>query len=214
MLNLFSWRRWWYRLWNVASTYLPLSLMALLALGTWWLVKHAPIIEAQQLPSPPVHEPDYAMSQFTVHRFDAQGVLRTMLGGAQGRHYPDNNTLEVDDVRLRAVGLQGEITTARARYAWSNHDGSEVRLRGDAVVMREAWGDTPGVTFQGESLRAMGHASQLSSTEPVTIERAGLRVDAATLDYDHRTQVAQTRGKVNVVFNSVPKSAAASALSH
>lgn len=204
-MNHFSWRRGWHRLWDAASTTLPLSLMALLALGTWWLVKHAPSIEAQRPPSAPSHEPDYAMHQFTVHRFDAQGVLRTLLAGAQGRHYPDTNTLEVDEVRLRAIGLQGEITTAQARHGWTNHDGSELRLRGAAVVVREAWGDNPRLTFQGESLRALGQAGQLSSSEPVTIERAGLRVEAATLDYDHRTQIAKTQGRVNIVMNNVPK---------
>lgn len=198
-------RRWWHGLWDWASTYLPVIMMGLMALGTWWLVKNSPMFEAQRPPAPPVHEPDYWMSRFTVHRFDAQGALRMQLKGDEGRHYPDTDLLEVDNVRLRAVGLQGEVTTAQARLGISNQDGSELRLRGKAVVEREAMGDTPALTFHGESLLALVRAQQLVSTDPVTIERAGLRVVAATLHYEHGTQVAQTRGKVSAAFNSVAK---------
>jgi lipopolysaccharide export system protein LptC len=197
--------RWWRSLWDWASTYLPVIMMGLMALGTWWLVKQTPLFEPPRAPAAPVHEPDYWMSHFTVHRFDAQGVLRMKLKGDEGRHYPDTNMLEVDNVRLRAVGLQGEITTAQALLGLSNHDGSELRLKGEAVVEREAMGDTPAITFIGESLLALVPQQQLISTEPVTIERAGLRVVTSTLHYEHGTQVAQTRGKVHATFNSVAK---------
>ena len=62
---------WYLRAIDTASTYLPLLLMALLALGTWWLVKNTPLFEGDRAAAPPRHEPDYTMTQFMVQRFGA-----------------------------------------------------------------------------------------------------------------------------------------------
>ncbi|MES2889896.1 MAG: LPS export ABC transporter periplasmic protein LptC [Pseudomonadota bacterium] len=182
------------------STYLPVLLMALMALGTWWLVKNTPIFEPPRPAAAPRHEPDYTMDVFTVRRYDRQGTLRSQVQGDEARHYPDTDLLEVDNVRLRAVGEQGEITTAQAHTGWTNRDGSEVRLQGEAVVERAATGAEPAVTFHGESLTALVKAQKVLSKEPVTIERAELRVVADTMNYDHATRVAQTQGRVHATF--------------
>jgi lipopolysaccharide export system protein LptC len=186
---------------NQASTYLPLFLIGLLAMGTWWVVKNTPIFEPLRGQAAPRHEPDYIMEGFTVRRFDAQGTLSTVIQGHQARHYPDTDSLEIDQVRLRAIGAQGEVTTAQARASWSNHDGSELRLKGEALVIREATATEPAITFKGESLTALTKQQQISSEEPVTIERAGLRVDATSMTYDHASQTAQAHGRVQATFS-------------
>ena len=56
---------WLWRLGQGLSAYLPLLLMVLLALGTWWLVQNTP---RPDLPGEVVahrHEPDYTMQGFT-----------------------------------------------------------------------------------------------------------------------------------------------------
>ncbi len=186
---------------NQASTYLPLFLIGLLAMGTWWVVKNTPIFEPPRGQAAPRHEPDYIMEGFTVRRFDTQGTLSAVMQGHQARHYPDTDSLEIDQVRLRAIGAQGEVTTAQARASWSNHDGSELRLKGEALVIREATATEPAITFKGESLTALTKQQQISSEEPVTIERAGLRVDAASMTYDHASQTAQAHGRVQATFS-------------
>ena len=184
-----------------ASTYLPLFLMGLLAMGTWWVVKNTPLFEPLRGQAAPRHEPDYTMGSFTVRRFDAQGTLSTVMQGHQARHYPDTDSLEIDQVRLRVIGAQGEVTTAQARTGWSNHDGSELRLKGEALVIREATATEPAITFKGESLTALTQQQKIFSEEPVTIERAGLRVDAAAMTYDHASHTAQAHGRVQATFN-------------
>ena len=39
------------------------------------------------------------MTRFVVQRFDPDGSLRTQIEGERLRHFPDNDTLEVDDAR-------------------------------------------------------------------------------------------------------------------
>ena len=82
-------------LWERAAIYLPIILMGVLALGTYWLVRNTPIFGAPE-PAPPVlHKPDYFMHNFAVKTFDATGRLKNEVFGTEGRHYPDTDTLEI-----------------------------------------------------------------------------------------------------------------------
>ena len=60
------------------------------------------------------------------------------LAGLEIRHYPDNDTLEIDQVRLHSYNKDGQLTVITANKALSNGDGSEVQFFGNAHVVREA----------------------------------------------------------------------------
>ena len=106
---------WTWRAQSLLSNYLPLLLMALLAIGTWWLVKNTPLLGDAAEPAPPRHVPDYRMANFEIQRIAADGRLNVQIAGAELRHYPDTDTVEIDNVRLRAVGTDGRVLHATAR---------------------------------------------------------------------------------------------------
>ena len=83
-----------------ATLYLPIILMGTLALGTWWLVRNAPQPGAAAVAVAPKHEPDYFMSDFSVKNFDVNGRLQSEVQGSLARHFPDNDTLEIDSARM------------------------------------------------------------------------------------------------------------------
>ena len=188
--------------WDQLSVYLPVVLMAVLALGTWWLVRNAPkpalIVEAR----PAGHQPDYFMKSFSVKSFDAKGRLQSEVEGEQARHYPDTDTLEIDTVRVRSVRMDGSVTVATANRGLSNADGSEVQLFGNAVVTRDAQPARAGgiapprLQFEGEFLHAFTQAERVRSNQPVTLTRGNDRFTADSLDYDNLDQVLQMRGRV------------------
>ena len=184
-----------------ASTYLPIFLMGLLAMSTWWLVKNTPVFDAPREAAPQSHTPDYTMENVIVRRFSPQGSLKTQIHGDQLRHYPDTDTLEIDKIRMRAVGTKGEITTAQGLIGWSNRDGSELRLQGQAVVVREATATEPTMTFSGESMTALLPQRQVMSDQPMTIEREGLRVRADAMTYDNNSGIAQAHGRVQATYS-------------
>ena len=109
--------------WDQLSIYLPVLLMGLLALGTWWLVRNAPMPQLPAIDRPVKHQPDYFMKNFSVKSFDATGRLQSEVQGTEARHYPDTDTLEIDKVRMRSIGLDGRLTVATANRALSNADG-------------------------------------------------------------------------------------------
>jgi len=182
------------------SSYLPLLLMGLLALGTWWLVKNTPLIESDQPVAPLRHEPDYTMTQFVVQRFAADGTLRAQIEGAQMRHYPDTDTLEIDAVRMRSIAADGRVTRASAKRAISNGDGSEVQLFGDAHVIREPLAGEEAIEFRGEFLDAFVNTERVRSHLPVTLTRGNAEIRADSLDYDNVERVVQLKGRVRATF--------------
>ena len=191
----------WHRRWfDTASAYLPLLLMALLALGTWWLVKNTPLFEAGRELAPPRHEPDYTMSQFMVQRFAASGVMRVQIEGDLMRHYPDTDTLEIDNPRIRAIGEDGRVTLATARQALSNRDGSEVQLSGGAHVVREATAKDQAIDFRGEFLHCFQNTERVRSNLPVLVTQGGTQIRADAMNYDNLTRVLDFKGRVRAVL--------------
>ncbi len=183
------------------TIYLPIILTAALALGTYWLVRNAPKLIEPTAKEAPRHEPDFFMRGFVVKSFLPSGELRSELFGTEGRHYPDTDTMEVDQVRLRSVSPEGLTTRATANRGLSNGDGSEVQLFGNAVVVREATTSADGqvvprLEFRGEFLHAFLDTERVESHKPVTLIRGTDQFTADTLDYDSLTGIANLRGRV------------------
>ena len=125
-------------LWDRLSLYLPITLMGLLALGTYWLVESTPVRREAVTERVARHEPDYFMKNFSVRTFVESGRIKSEVYGAAARHYPDTETLEIDAVRIRSFDDRGRLTTATANRALTNRDGSEVQLFGRAQIVRDA----------------------------------------------------------------------------
>jgi len=191
---------WHLRLFDLVSAYLPLVMMAVLAAGTWWLVRNAPTFEAPRAAAPARHEPDYVMTGFVVQRFGADGTLRTQIEGETLRHYPDDDTLEIDAARIRAIGENGTVTTATARRALANGDGSEVQLLGDARVNRPASGKEEAVEFRSEFLHAFRNVEQVRSHLPVVMTQGTNVVRASSMNYDNLSRQVEFTGRASAVF--------------
>jgi lipopolysaccharide export system protein LptC len=195
----------WYRAAQWVSAYLPLVLMALLALATWWLVQNTPRPLEPGEPVPARHEPDYTMQGFTLQRYAADGTLRVKVQGTQLRHYPDTDTIEVDGVTINAYAPRGRVTVATAERAVANADATEVQLIGRAHVVYDAREGTSPVEFESEFLHLFTRTEQLRSHRPVRVHQGANEVTAATLDYDHLTQTARLGGPTRARFVLPPR---------
>ena len=187
--------------WEYLSLYLPVVLMGVLALGTYWLVRSTPQLLASAPASPLRHEADYFMHKFSVKLFDELGRLKSEVVGIDARHYPDSVTLEIDSVRIRSIDEANRLTTASARRAVTNGDATEVQLFGDARVVREPGADKGGLPearseFRGEFLHAFLNTGRITSHLPVELIRGNNRIRADTLDFDDHEHVLQLKGRV------------------
>lgn len=187
--------------WERLSLYLPLILMGVLALGTYWLVRSTPLLMQPEQEAPAQHEPDYFMRKFSVRTYDGTGRLKSEVLGSDGRHYPDTDTLEIDSVRIRSFNKEGRLTTATARRALTNGDASEVQLFGDARVVREPVTDKaappqPRMEFRGDFLHAFMNTERVKSHKPVELIRDKDVFTADSLDFDNLDRVIQLKGRV------------------
>lgn len=194
-----------WRVWDAFTIYIPVLLMVLLALGTWWLSRNGPGISAPEAARVVRHAPDYFMTNFAVKNFDASGTLLSEVSGEKGRHFEDTDVLEIDGARIRSVSKEGRVTLATANRAITNSDGSELQLIGNARVVREAGKDAKGQTlpqiaFEGEFLHAFGNEEKLKSHLPVTITRGSDTFSADRLAYDNIEQTADLQGRVRGVL--------------
>ncbi len=189
------------RAWDRISIYLPVILMGLLALGTYWLARNTPTYTPSGPERPPTHDPDYFLRRFSVKSFDPDGRLKSEIHGAEARHYADTETVEIDQPRLRSFGRDGSVLVATARLGISNADGSQVQLVGDAVVTREAAAaqrvDQPRLEIRGEFLHAFIDQEQLKSNRPVTLRRGDDVFRGDNLAYDNQTRVVELTGQVH-----------------
>ncbi len=186
--------------------YLPLALMGLMAMTSYWLLRSTPKLGEAELQAPARHEPDYYMRDFSVKVFTADGRLKTETMGAEGRHYPDTDTLEIDQPRFRILGEQGGVTTARAERALVNADGSEVQLFNKAVLVREATTNAKGIAvprseLQSEFLHFFANTEQVRSHLPVVMTRgAGDRFTGDGMGFDNLGRTMEINGRVRGVM--------------
>lgn len=196
--------------WDRLSIYLPLMLMGLLALGTYWLVRSTPLLETGSAQQPLRKDPDYLMERFSIKTFDSTGRLKSEVYGEQARHYPHTDILEIDQVRIRSFNNRGQLTVATAKRALANNDASEVQLMGDAQVVREATVDPSGATlprvsFNGEFLHAFLEEDRIKSHKPVALMRGNDRFTAESMDYSNFDQVVELRGRVRGTLQPPPE---------
>src|SRR5690349_1949550 len=59
--------------WDRMSVYLPVILMGLIALGTYWLARNTPTVGIEPAAPAATHDPDQYMRNFSVKSFDASG---------------------------------------------------------------------------------------------------------------------------------------------
>lgn len=176
--------------------------MAILALGTYWLVRSTPTVEAARPERTRGHEPDSFMRQFSIKTYDALGRLRSEVQGKEARHYPDTTWTEIDDIRIRSFDTEGRLTTASARSGMTNDGASEVKLMGNAVVVREAQAltgaapATPRMEYRGEFLHAYMDTEVVTSNLPVELLRGKDRFTGNSMEFDNGEQTLQLRGRV------------------
>lgn len=192
-------RPWLWSAQRLLSNYLPLLMMALLASGTWWLVKNTPLLDAPTELAAPRHLPDYRMANFEIQRIGADGRLNVQISGAELRHYPDTDTVEIDQARVRAIGPDGSLAIAEAKRAISNGDGSDMQLMGNVHLRRLAPGAGENAPAQlevrGEFLQALSNSEILRSHLPVTIRQGGSTLNAQNFEYRHLTGQVTFTGK-------------------
>lgn len=206
VLTLRSWRSVLERL----SIYLPMLLMGLLALASYWLLRATPGTPVATPERVEVHQPHHVMHQFSVRTHGPGGALKTEVLGTEARLYPDDGSMEMENPRVRSFSPEGVLTTFTGDHGWTNQSNDEFVLRGSARVVREATTLASGqrlarLEFQGEHLRVLTSEHRVLSDEPVLLIRGSDRMTANRLDYSDAQRIAVFTGRVRAQLMPRPQ---------
>ncbi len=204
-------RRRWQDAVSRLSIYLPIMLMGLLALASYWLLRITPEPPAPEPERAVTEHPDFYIRGFAIKAFDERGRLKSEVRGIEGRHYPYNETLVIDKARIMSISEKGLVSSATANQITSNDETTDFLLEGDAVVVRQAGRDdkgrlVPRVEFHGPVLRVLTEPQErIMSDQPVLLIRGNDQITADSLDYTgDESRVADLEGRVNATFAPRP----------
>ena len=188
--------------------YLPLMLMVGLALGTWLVAKNTPGLLSSSTPAPVLHEPDYTLDHFTLQRFDPTGALKVQIEGEHLQHFPDDDIMEVEQIKVVTLDPDGRQMTATAQHGRARGDSSEIWLDGQAQVVSVAQGALP-IQMNGEHLHALPKLRRIDSKYMVVVHQGESEFNADGMEYDDVTRIATLHGNVHALMQpSLRKSVA------
>lgn len=182
------------------TIYLPLFLFAILALGSWWLVRSVPELMPPGLDPQLRQDPDFRLGQFTVKSFDASGQLTREISGQSATHFPATKSLHIEGVRILTENEVGTRLTAQAKKGISREAEQQVTLSGEATAVRQADKHSPRVELRGETLTAWLQEERLVSDQSVRITRGTDVFSAQTMNFDVRSGQYELQGQVRAVF--------------
>ncbi|MEY8877178.1 MAG: LPS export ABC transporter periplasmic protein LptC [Leptothrix sp. (in: b-proteobacteria)] len=177
--------------------YLPIVLMALIALATGWLLRQTPVPDAPGRSTLPSGEPDYEMLRFSIQQYSDAGPARGVIEGDRVRHYPGSDQYLIDGARVRWTDTDGRVLHASATRAIAEGDGSQVRLEGMARVVRDpVAGEAAPFEFTSESMLFDIHNGEVRSDVPVRLRQGQDSFDAGSLIYHHASREVELSGGV------------------
>ncbi|MDO8351714.1 MAG: LPS export ABC transporter periplasmic protein LptC [Gallionella sp.] len=168
--------------------WLPLlPLLALLAF-VYWLDS-----QVQQEGSVAVqnqrHTPDVIMDNFSATKMDQQGVPRFFLSAQQLRHYPDNDSTELELPRLTMLTAERPAVRMAGKRGLISSRGDEVIFRDDVNVVRAASAEQSALTLRTQYLRVLPDLDLANTDQAVTIVDANNTVHAIGLEMDNKARI-------------------------
>jgi lipopolysaccharide export system protein LptC len=182
------------------TIYLPLFLFALLALGSWWLVRSMPDLQPPRPDKQQRQDPDYRLEKFTVKSFDTSGRMTREVGGQSATHCPAEQELHIQNIRIFAENELGTRVQAQAPKGVSNEPMQTVILSGGVLAVRAADAQGPRMSLKGESMKVLLDEERLTSQLPVEIVRGADVFTAQTMDFDTRQGLYTLDGRVKSVL--------------
>jgi len=196
-----------------AAITFPLALLMLLALLTFWINRSVQP-PAPRLDGSSRHDPDYIMSNFVTTQTDINGDLRYKLAAVEMRHFPDNDTTELQRPRYTQFAIGKPYTEVQGLRGFVSTDGEEIKLLDNVKVTRQAYAGKGEMTVETDYLNIRPNDELVTTDRPVVIRQAPKTVIYATgMIYEKKQHTVTLLHKVRAHYERpvMDKGAATSA---
>ncbi|MED5391167.1 MAG: LPS export ABC transporter periplasmic protein LptC [Pseudomonadota bacterium] len=121
---------------HLEQAVLVVAIVVMIGLSVWLQVNFLKPKLHQNTPTIS-HEPDYYMHKFTATGRDTNGIAYVLVGNNL-KHFPDDNTSELDKPKLRQYN-EGELSrTTSSDHGKLLEDGTKILLQGNVRVTQGA----------------------------------------------------------------------------
>lgn len=177
-----------------ARYWLPLlPLLGLLGV-TYWLNQQ--VRQEIAKPDNKRHDPDAIMENFSAVKMNKQGAPRFIMNAKRMRHYPDDDSTELDAPRLTALSDGRPAIHTSAQRGLVSSKGDEVFLYQNVTVVREAVAGREELTLLTEYLHAIPEQDLANTDHAVTLVDAHNTTHAIGLEMDNRARTIKLLAQV------------------
>lgn len=179
---------------------LPLTLLVLLAMMTFWIDKTVQPA-ALKLDGSSRHDPDYMIYNFATTQTDIQGDLRYKLAAAEMRHFPDDDTTELQRPRYTQFAVGKPYTQIYGQRGYVSSNGEEVTVVDQVRVTRQAFGGKGEMTVDTDRIVIRPNDEYASTESPVVIRQEPKTVVYATgMIYEKKKRTVTLLHKVRAHY--------------
>jgi len=176
------------------SQLFPVILLAVLAGLSFWLqkaVEPEPVRTSGKLR----HDPDSFAENFTVRRYDTNGMLRYHLSAPYMVHYADDDSSELRSPKLISYRPEAPIVTTTGDHAQVSSKGETIFLWDNVVIVRDATPERAQMIARMPDLTTQPEAGFAFTNSPVEITQgqSWIKGVGAQLDNNLATFVLQSR---------------------
>lgn len=157
----------------------PLVLLSLLAILTFW-INHIVQLPTAKLDGSSRHDPDYIVSNFVTTQTDINGDLKYKLAAIEMRHFPDDDTTNLQRPRYTQFAIGKPYTQVEGLRGYVSGDGEEVQIVDNVKVVRQAFADKGEMTIDTDYLSILPDDDIVRTASPVVIKQAPKTVIYAT----------------------------------
>lgn len=189
---------------------IPLILMAMLTLLSFWYLQKNIKPDEMIAPKLKQHKPDYIFNDAKLTVLNLDGSTKYRLLGTEFKHYEDDASIDVKNPQLRLFSIKSPPTTVLSITAHLDGNLDILELFKDVIVSRPNQINPAGLVINpffklnSNYLKVFINDDRLTTRLPVKIQRGGSIVSSTQgADYDNISQDI-------VMFGNVTGSIAAS----
>jgi lipopolysaccharide export system protein LptC len=180
--------------------YVPLVLVALLALTTWLMVEHARIQRGDSdTPNSPL-KPDFIVENLRFAKLNQAGELQTLLSAQQMLHIPQTNTASLIEPRMMSFRAHSPPVSISARRGESIRRSEQVNFYEGVVVQRAAAAGSAEMTLRTEQLSVRPDDDIATSETDFTFSRGDSLIQGRGFELNHSFRTLLVRQQARGLF--------------
>ncbi|MCL2308714.1 MAG: LPS export ABC transporter periplasmic protein LptC [Proteobacteria bacterium] len=184
----------------------PLLFLAALAALTYWLSTQIQMPDGRDPARR--HTPDLFIENFHATQFSADGAPQQQLTAVRAEHFPDNDSVELEQPQIILQSPGQPRFTLTADRAQISGDRQDLYLRGAVTAIRDApSGDSrqeglPGesLTLHTEYLHVRPNDNTVQTDQKVSLVSPSSRIESVGMDLDRNTHIVRLHSNVQGTF--------------